>query len=50
MNIFWLKDESLEDFENLPNPIMLAREIMEDLETALEQFRDLYEDLEEKET
>ena len=47
LDIFWLKDESLEDFENLPDPIVLAREIMEDLETALEQFSDLYEDLEE---
>ncbi len=49
LDIFWLKDESLEDFENLPDPIVLAREIMEDLETALDQFSDLYEDLEEKE-
>lgn len=47
LDIFWLKDESLEDFENLSDPIVLAREIMEDLETALEQFSDLYEDLEE---
>lgn len=46
LDILWLKDESLEDFENLPDPIVLAREIMEDLETALEQFSDLYEDLE----
>jgi len=28
---------------------VLAREIMEDLETALEQFSDLYEDIEENE-
>lgn len=47
LDIFWLKDESLEDLENLPDPNVLAREIMEDLETALEQFSDLYEDLEE---
>ncbi len=45
LDIFWLKDESLEDFENLPNPVVLARDIIEDLETALEQFSDLYEDL-----
>ena len=49
LDIFWLKDESLEDFENLPEPIILAREIMEDLETALEQFSELYEELEENE-
>ena len=47
LDIFWLKNESLDDFENLPDPLILAREIMEDLETALEQFSDLYEDLEE---
>jgi type I restriction enzyme M protein len=40
MEIFWLKEESLEDSENLPDPAgPLAREIVESLETALEQFR-----------
>ncbi len=49
LDILWLKDESFDDFENLPEPSLLARDIMEDLETALEQFSELYEDLEEKE-
>lgn len=45
LDIFWLKDESLEDSENLPEPEVLAAEIVENLETALEQFRSIYEEL-----
>lgn len=37
LDIFWLKDESLEDSENLPAPEVLAAEIVESLETALEE-------------
>ena len=37
----WLKDESLEDSANLPAPGVIAAEIMEDLEAALEQFREI---------
>ena len=47
LDIFWLKDESLEDMENLPDPDVLALEITENLESALDQFRAIYEDLEE---
>jgi type I restriction enzyme M protein len=47
LDIFWLKDESLEDMENLPDPDVLALEIAENLESALDQFRAIYEDLEE---
>ncbi len=47
LDIFWLKDKSLEDLENLPEPDVLAREITESLETALEQFRGIAKDLEE---
>ncbi len=39
LDIFWMKDESLEDSENLPPPEVLAREIVEQLESALEEFR-----------
>ncbi len=39
LDIFWLKDESLADSENLPPPDVIAREIVQDLEAALEQFR-----------
>ncbi|MBI1929819.1 SAM-dependent DNA methyltransferase [Candidatus Poribacteria bacterium] len=45
LDIFWLKDESLEDTENLPAPEVLAQEIAENLEAALEQFSSIYEDL-----
>jgi type I restriction enzyme M protein len=38
LDIFWLKDKSLEDSDNLPEPDMLAQEIADDLQTALEQF------------
>jgi type I restriction enzyme M protein len=45
LDIFWLKDESLEDSANLPEPGVLALEITEDLEAALEQFAAMAEDL-----
>jgi hypothetical protein len=45
LDIFWLKDESLEDSANLPDPHTLALEIAEDLEAALEQFATIAEDL-----
>src|SRR6476661_4054776 len=38
LNLFWLKDESLEDSDSLPEPDVLAEEIAEDLQTALELF------------
>jgi type I restriction enzyme M protein len=43
--IFLLKDESLEDSANLPDPDVLALEIAEELEAALEQFAAIGEDL-----
>ena len=46
LDIFWLKDESLEDAENLSDPDVLAGEIAENLEAALEQFSSISEDLE----
>jgi type I restriction enzyme M protein len=39
LDIFWLKDDSLADSDNLPPPHVIAQEIVEDLEAALEQFR-----------
>ena len=48
LDIFWLKDESLEDSDNLPDPAILAREIVESLETALEQFRGIEDELKEE--
>jgi type I restriction enzyme M protein len=45
LDIFWLKDESLEDSENLPAPDVLARDIVESLQAALEQFAAITEEL-----
>jgi type I restriction enzyme M protein len=45
LDIFWLKDESLEDSANLPAPEILAQEISENLQAALEQFNSIYESL-----
>jgi len=38
LDIFWLRDESLDDGENLPAPEVIAAEIVEDLQAALDQF------------
>jgi type I restriction enzyme M protein len=38
LDITWLRDESLEDADNLPAPDVIAREIVEDLTAALAEF------------
>jgi type I restriction enzyme M protein len=45
LDIFWLKDKSLEDAENLPEPDELAQEIAADLQAALEQFASIAAEL-----
>jgi len=45
LDIFWLRDESLEDTDNLPSPGVIAAEIVEDLEAALAEFAELAETL-----
>ena len=50
LDIFWLRDESLEETANLPEPDVLAAEIVDDLEAALEQFRAIAEDLGEEDS
>jgi type I restriction enzyme M protein len=45
LDIFWLRDESLEDSASLPEPNVLAREIADDLRSALEQIEDILGDL-----
>jgi type I restriction enzyme M protein len=47
LDIFWLKDESLDDASTLPAPDVLAGEIAENLEAALEQFDTIYQNLRE---
>jgi len=39
LDIFWLKDDSLEDASDLPAPDVLAREIVEELEVAIGEMR-----------
>ena len=41
LDIFWLKDESLEDIENLPPPDVIAQEIADNLESALDSVNEL---------
>jgi type I restriction enzyme M protein len=41
LDIFWLRDESLEDTENLPPPGVIAAEIVDDLEAALAEFTEI---------
>jgi type I restriction enzyme M protein len=48
LDLFWLRDESLEDSDNLPEPEVIAAEIADDLEAALEQFRSIAEELGDK--
>ncbi len=50
LDITWLKDESLDDSDNLPPPGVIAAEIVEDLESALEQMRLIADDLGEQDT
>jgi type I restriction enzyme M protein len=45
LDIFWLKDDALEDSANLPAPGIIAADIVADLEAALEQFAAIEEDL-----
>ncbi len=46
LDIFWLKDESLEDSEDLPEPEDLAAEAVGHLQTALDELNDLVLNLE----
>jgi type I restriction enzyme M protein len=41
LDIFWLKDESLDNLDDLPPPDVLQQEIIEHLEAALAAFRDV---------
>jgi type I restriction enzyme M protein len=45
LDIFWVKDDSLEESANLPAPHVIAEDIAEDLETALENFAAIAEDV-----
>ena len=45
LDIFWLRDDALAGGDGLPDPGLIAAEIVEDLEAALEQFRLVAEEL-----
>jgi type I restriction enzyme M protein len=45
LDLFWLKDDSLLDADNLPEPDVIAAEIAEDLRVALEQIEEILGDL-----
>jgi type I restriction enzyme M protein len=38
LDLFWIKDKTLTDADSLPPPDVIAAEIADDLEAALEQF------------
>lgn len=46
LDIFWIKDESLVDLENLPEPEVLLEEILDNLRNALEEFEGVKDELE----
>jgi type I restriction enzyme M protein len=41
LDITWIKDKSLTDLDNLPDPDVLAEEIIENLQSGIESFRDI---------
>lgn len=45
LDIFWLKDDSLQDIDSLPAPDVIAAEIVANLQAALEQFESVAEEL-----
>src|SRR5699024_4027433 len=45
LDIFWLRDDSLDDASSLEEPDVIAAEIVEDLQTALEEMSLIYADL-----
>ena len=45
LDIFWVKDKSLADLDNLPDPDILALEIIDNLESGLSSFREIIETL-----
>jgi type I restriction enzyme M protein len=48
LDLFWLRDEPLEDSASLPEPHVLAQEIADDLRSVLGQIEDILGDLEDR--
>ena len=49
LDIFWIKDQSLTDLDNLPDPDVLASEIIDNIESALNSFREIMETIDTNE-
>jgi len=49
LDIFWLKDDSLTDLENLPDPDVLVEDIIENLQSSLESLKELANNLDKEE-
>ena len=41
LDITWIKDKSLTDLDNLPDPDVLAEEIIENLQSGIESFKEI---------
>lgn len=48
LDIFWIKDKTLTDLDNLPDPDVLAQDIMENLQSAIEYFKEIAVELKSK--
>lgn len=48
LDIFWIKDKTLTDLDNLPDPDVLAQDIMENLQSAIEYFKEITAELKSK--
>ncbi|WP_372745961.1 N-6 DNA methylase [Lutibacter sp.] len=47
LDIFWIKDKSLADLDNLPDPDILAEEIIENLQSGIDCFQEIMDTLSE---
>ncbi|MDD5475961.1 MAG: class I SAM-dependent DNA methyltransferase, partial [Syntrophales bacterium] len=45
LDIFWIRDHSLADLDNLPDPDVLAEEIIENLEAGVQSFKQIMESI-----
>jgi type I restriction enzyme M protein len=45
LDMFWIKDQSLADLDNLPDPDVLAEEIIENLEAGVASFKQIIESI-----
>ena len=41
LDIFWVKDKSLADLDSLPDPDVLAADIIDNLQSAMDSFNEL---------